>query len=91
MGQSKTWEAAERDTGLRRRYHWPCSRVAPGRSPLSMAARMARHRVALRAVAGAALFGARLPWLVDFSAPGSVATGLSEAGLLAHAAVAAVR
>lgn len=70
---------------------WPLLPLGAGLLALSLAGRGARQRLALGAVAGAVLYGATLPWLVDFSAPGYVAMALFEAGLLALAAVAAVR
>ena len=70
---------------------WPLLPAGAGLLAVSLAGRGTRHRFALGALAGAVLYGATLPWLVDFSAPGYAAMALFEAGLLALAAAAAVR
>lgn len=70
---------------------WPLLLLGAALLALALAGRGARQRLVLGAVAGAVLYGATLPWLVDFSPLGYVAMALFEAGLLAVAAVAAVR
>ena len=70
---------------------WPLLPLGAALLAVSLAGRRARHRLALGALAGLVLYGTTLPWLADFSAPGYVAVALFETGLLAFAAVAAVR
>jgi apolipoprotein N-acyltransferase len=70
---------------------WPLLPLDAVLLAVALARRSARQRLLLGALCGAVLYGATLPWLVDFSAPGYVAMAGFEAGLLALAAAGTVR
>lgn len=70
---------------------WPLLPLGAALLALGLAGRGARQRLAVGAVAGAVLYGATLPWLVEFSPPGYALMALFEAGLLAVAAALTVR
>lgn len=70
---------------------WPLLPVGAALLASALAHRRWRQRLFLGAVCGMVLYGATLPWLVDFSAPGYVVMALMETGLLALAASVTVR
>ena len=70
---------------------WPLLPLGAALLAVALAGRGPRQRLMLGALAGAVLYGATLPWLVEFSPPGYVLMALVEAGLLAAAAAIAVR
>lgn len=70
---------------------WPLLPAGAGLLAVALARRRIRQRFLLGTLCGAVLYGATLPWLVDFSPPGYVVMALIETGLLALAAAATVR
>ena len=70
---------------------WPLLPVGSGLLAMALSRRRARQRLLLGGLSGAVLYGATLPWLVDFSAPGYVVMAGLQAGLLALAAAGTVR
>lgn len=70
---------------------WPLLPVGAGLLAVALAGQRLRQRLLLGTLCGAVVYGATLPWLVDFSAAGYVAMAVFETGLLALAAAATVR